>query len=109
MAHSHESVIQSKVKKYLEEKGGSDIYIFKVPQGQYTSRRGIPDLVMSIYGMFVAIEVKTDIGSLTPLQELEIKRINRAGALSTVVYGFDTSKLDHIISQCKGIYESRKV
>jgi len=97
-----ESTIQKWVQDLLVKEFEEDIYIFKVPQGQYTSRRGIPDLCMCIKGMYVAIEVKTDNGSPTRLQVHEIDKINRAGGLGTVIYGKDEAKLQAIIRMVRG-------
>lgn len=85
--------IQDKLKKEFE----GDIYLFKVPQGQYTSRRGIPDLCMAIYGRAYFIEVKMPNGSLTKLQQYEIQKINASGATAVTIYGKDQSTLDAFI------------
>ena len=92
-----ESEVQTWAKKYLEDEFGADIYIVKAPQGQYISRRGIPDYIMCIKGFFVGLEVKTEVGKLTKLQEYELTRINRAGGLSVTLYGKDIRKMEAIV------------
>jgi len=92
-----EAHVQSWVQKYLKEAFGPSIYIFKVPQGQYTSRKGIPDLVCGIRGLFFAIEVKTQHGKLTPLQKHEIELINNSGCMAFTIYGKDKILLDTFI------------
>lgn len=92
-----ESDVQRWVTNYLKNKFEDRIYIFKVPQAQYISRRGVPDLCMSIDGRFVAIEVKTEIGTLTKLQEYEIDRIRNANGLAYVIYGKNIDSLNDII------------
>jgi len=92
-----EADVQKWVQTKLKEAFAGDIYIFKVPQGQYTSRRGIPDLVAGIKGKFVGIEVKTDVGRLTKLQQLELDRIEAAGSASFVIHGKDESIMKIII------------
>lgn len=82
------------VQNELKKRFGSSLYIFKVPQGQYTSRRGIPDLCMSIYGRAYFIEVKMPNGKLTPLQQHELQLINASGATAFAIYGKDKSVLD---------------
>lgn len=96
-----ESEVQRWVQDFLKKRVGPNLYIFKVPMGQYTSRRGLPDLVMSMYGQFVAIEVKTDVGRLSPLQENEIKTINACGGLATTIYGKDQLLLERLIEKVK--------
>lgn len=97
-----ESVVQDWVKKYLEKEFGDKLYMFKCAQGQYSSRRGIPDLICSINGAFVAIEVKTEGGHLTALQQHEIGKIEKAGGHAYTVYGKDKESM---IIICRHIRE----
>ena len=92
-----EADIQQWVKRKLEAAFPGKIYIFKVPQGPYGSRRGIPDLVAGVKGLFVAVEVKTETGKLTKLQEHEIKKINDVDSLAFTIYGRDQDAIDTII------------
>jgi hypothetical protein len=94
-----ESAVQKWVRDKLENRYAGRIYLFKVPQGQYTSRRGIPDLVAGIGGRFYAFEIKTDSGKLTPLQSHEITKINKAGSTAVVIYGKDEAMLNAIFRQ----------
>lgn len=57
-----------KVKAFLDETG---IYYFKKPQGRFVSRKGIADYILVIKGRHIAMELKTDTGSLTPAQVKE--------------------------------------
>lgn len=98
-----EADVQKWVKEKLLEEFTQNIYLFKVPQGQYTSRRGIPDLVASILGLFVAIEVKMPAGTLTALQQHEIVKIEKAGGLSFVIYGKDEMMLKLIIREIRKV------
>ena len=63
-----------------------DAYIYVTNVGQY-GKRGVPDLVMCIHGLFACIEVKTVNGSLTELQALEGRRIETAGGIWMAIYG----------------------
>lgn len=96
-----EADVQIWVRKYIEKAFEENVYAFKVPQGQYTSRRGIPDLVFSIHGKFVAIEVKTKSGSLTKLQQFELDKINNVGGQGYVVYGKDKEMMEIIIQDVR--------
>lgn len=96
-----ESEVQRWCVQYLKDKLKDDIYLFKMPISQYTSRRGIPDLICSIYGQFVGIEVKTEKGALTEIQRLELNRIRMAGGISIVVYGKEEFVLDEVIEKCR--------
>jgi len=88
-----EAVVQEWVKQYLTKEFGEDLYMFKVPQGQYSSRRGIPDLVCCVKGVFLAIEVKTEGGNLTKLQAHELRRIGKAGGHAYTIYGKDEAAM----------------
>lgn len=96
-----EADVQKWVRDSIEKAFEGYVYAFKVPQGQYTSRRGIPDLVFSIHGRFVAVEVKTETGSLTKLQQFEIDKICKAYGRAFVIYGKDESALKEIIEVIK--------
>lgn len=48
-------------------------------------RAGTPDLLVCAQGRFIAIEVKTPTGRVTPLQVLENKRVVAAGGAGFVV------------------------
>jgi len=98
-----EAIIQKWVKDQIEKKYGTDVYLFKVPQGPYNSRRGIPDLVMGIKGLFVAIEVKTDKGTLTKLQSHELFKISKAGCISLTIYGKSQPMLDVLFDTVEGL------
>ena len=99
-----EGLIQTWVVKSLE-KAFPKLYIFKVGQGQYLSRRGIPDLIACIEGHFIAIEVKTEIGKLTRLQEHELMKIKASGGLSVVMYGKDEKDMERLIKIIKKLTE----
>lgn len=92
-----EAEVQRWVRENIEKAFEGYVYAFKVPQGQYTSRRGIPDLVFSIHGRFVAIEVKSVGGSLTKLQQFEIDKICKAYGRAFTIYGKDAGALKEII------------
>lgn len=75
-----EKTIQNAIKRYLAEIGAYCI----VTHGSRFSKRGTPDIIACLNGRFIAIEVKTDAGQLTKLQEIELKRWQDAGALAFV-------------------------
>lgn len=102
-----EAIIQKWVQDQLKKEFGPNLYIFKVPQGPYTSRRGLPDLVMCAMGKFVAIEVKTEVGHVTPLQDHEIKKIAEASGLSYVIYGKDLDLINRIVQDIRIVQDTR--
>lgn len=95
-----EKEFQRKVIKYL--KSVPNTWFFKVWGGGY-QRSGIPDLICCINGVFVAIELKSEIGNPTELQKMNIKNINSAGGIGVILYpsGFETfKKLIEEVLQC---------
>ena len=57
---------------------------FKVLGGQ-GQRAGIPDIVGCYHGRFMAFEIKTETGRVSPIQAHEIAKIRRAGGEAHVV------------------------
>lgn len=89
---------EGKVKDWLIRelrKRYAQFWYYKAPGGIY-GRAGVPDLLCSINGYFVAIEVKTKKGQITRLQQIELDKLEAAGAFTTVCYGKDEQVFDHI-------------
>ncbi len=74
-----ESDIQRSVIVALEAHGA---YVVRVV---VAGRAGTPDLIACYEGRYVAMEVKTDTGRLTPLQLVESQRVRAAGGEAYVV------------------------
>lgn len=89
-----EAHVQKWVKDQLKARY-PDCYVIKVAQGRY-STAGVPDLVACIDGKFVAIEVKTEKGKLSKLQEIAIESIREAGGVVEVIYGKDEKQMIYI-------------
>lgn len=70
-----ENNFQTRVIKYIEQHGG---YSLNVPGGTQIPK-GTPDLLVCWRGNFLGLELKTDIGKLSPLQIDNIETINNAG------------------------------
>lgn len=80
-----ESTVQKKLMEKLKDVFPL-IYLRKIAQSIY-SHGGIPDIIGSLNGYFFAIEVKTDKGKLSKLQQREGILIERAGGLFIVCKG----------------------
>ena len=52
---------------------------------QEVARSGVPDILMCLAGRFVAIELKTEDGVISKLQEYNLKRIEETGGVSIVL------------------------
>ena len=90
-----EKQFENKIKDFL--KSLDKCWYFKHWAGAY-SKVGVPDILCCINGKFVAIEVKSESGKLSTLQQLNIERINEAGGYALVLYpkDFESFKRDVI-------------
>jgi len=77
-----ESDIVAAIKRYLITVEGC--FFWKEHGGMYGTA-GIPDLILCYKGRFVGLEVKTDEGKPTKLQEATIRKIKACGGIAVVV------------------------
>lgn len=84
-----ESEIIDKIKEYL--KTVEDCFFWKEHGGMY-AQTGIPDLIVCLKGKFIALEVKTETGKATVLQEITIRKIRKAGGTAQVVRSVEEVK-----------------
>ena len=89
-----EGAVKNWIKTQITKKY-PNAYIYVTHVGQY-GKRGVPDLVMCLNGLFVCVEVKTLNGKLTALQELEGRRIEKAGGIWMAMYGRNQDQLDEL-------------
>lgn len=78
---AEEKQFENKVKRYLKSK---NIYYFKYFGNAY-STPGILDLTLCVNGRFVAVELKSEKGKVSVLQEYNIKEIKRCGGIAIVL------------------------
>ncbi len=73
---------QKKIIKLLESRGA---YVVKV---SVASKKGVPDVLACYKGKFIAVEVKTPktMGNVSPLQVVNLRKINDAGGIATVAW-----------------------
>jgi Holliday junction resolvase len=74
-----ESSIQKAILKLLNAR--DDVWAVKTIT---TNRNGTPDIIASVGGHFVAIEVKAAKGVIAPLQTYQIDLINKTGGTASV-------------------------
>lgn len=79
-----ESSLRRACMRWLKTQPASYIWYVKYPGGPF-SRSGVPDLLLCVGGRFVAVELKTETGRLTPMQQREASRIARAGGVVATV------------------------
>jgi Holliday junction resolvase len=80
-----EKEITASIRSYLK---AFKVFHWKVWQG-LGSTPGVPDIIGIYRGKFLAIEVKTERGKLSPHQERFIQNINDAGGIAFVARSVD--------------------
>ncbi|MCT7498941.1 hypothetical protein N5S76_03990 [Aliarcobacter cryaerophilus] len=82
-----EKQIQKKIIEYLNKNG---VYTVK---SIVTNRSGSPDIICCFNGLFVALEVKTEKGIISKLQEYHQKEILKSGGIALIVRSLDEVKI----------------
>lgn len=85
----NESDITKRILKYL--KTLPRCFCWKEHGGIYGTS-GIPDIIVCIDGRFIALEVKTQKGKTTPLQDAAIRKIRLSGGSAFVVRSVEDAK-----------------
>ena len=85
----NESDITKSILKYL--KTLPHCFFWKEHGGIYGTS-GIPDIIVCIGGRFIALEVKTQKGKTTPLQNAAIRKIRSSGGFAFVVRSVEEAK-----------------
>lgn len=82
-----ESALQRKIQKYLKDNLPNAV-IWKNHGNQY-SVIGLPDIMCVFKGKIICIEVKIPGNKTTKLQEVTLKKLSEAGAITCVAYGIE--------------------
>lgn len=77
-----EAQFQAKVLHFLKDQGA---YVIKQWGGGRFTRAGVPDITCCINGYYVALELKTEIGRTSKLQDWNIEQIKQAGGVAMVL------------------------
>lgn len=78
MSKKEETVFKERIMPQLKKLG----YFVKIQQ---VAVSGTPDIIGTINGVFIAIELKTNTGKLSQLQKLNLYKIAKAGGVSLEV------------------------
>lgn len=90
MPKNPESKLQDKCLKFIKELEKQGHPIIAINQhGSAFSSRGVPDILMCVRGIFIAVELKIAPNEPTDLQENYIERIRNAKGLALVINEFD--------------------
>ena len=80
-------MIQRKILKYLRQR--PDVWGIKTIQ---CNERGVPDLLLCYNGKFIALEVKSDTGRASNIQQAQMQRIRKAGGTAEIVRSVEDVK-----------------
>lgn len=88
MPRQPEGKLKKRIKAYLESRGAL-VYAIHGGGDPY-QEGGIPDLLVCWQGHFLGLEIKDTRGEKpSKLQEFQLRRIKRAGGISSVVYSVE--------------------
>lgn len=85
----NESEITKQIKEYLKTIDGC--FFWKEHGGQF-GQAGLPDIIVCLGGRFIALEVKTEKGKTTVLQEITLRKIRKAGGTAEVVRSVEDAR-----------------
>lgn len=113
---AEEKNFEHKVERFLQECG---IYPAGFPEDKITTtpvgwyfkvwgggfqKSGIPDLILNVVGLFIAVELKAEHGKPSELQKLNTNRIRDSGGGACFLYpsGFERFKQDieNLLDEC---------
>lgn len=85
-----EAEFQSVVIRYLQVRYGPRVWILNHLGGLW-QRSGVPDLLICLDGRFLALEIKSPLGTgrLGPRQAGELEAIRQAGGIAAVVSSWE--------------------
>lgn len=79
---AQEKTFENKIKKWLEEHGCYHVKFF----ANSHTKKGVPDILSSVNGYFVGIEVKAQNGKPSELQFYNVRKIRESGGFAYIVY-----------------------
>lgn len=89
-----EKNFENKIKAWLKDHNCYHVKFF----ANRMTKTGVPDILASVNGYFVGIEVKAQTGHPSELQLYNIRKIRESGGFACVVYPSGWSQLEHILN-----------
>lgn len=91
---AQEKNFENKIKTWLKE---NNCYFVKFFANRMT-RTGVPDILASVNGYFVGIEVKAQNGRPSELQLYNVRKIRESGGFAYIVYPSGWDELKEILN-----------
>ena len=95
---AQEKNFENKIKAYLKDQ---NCYFVKYFANRMT-KAGIPDILASVNGYFVGIEVKASNGRPSDLQIYNVKKIQESGGFAVILYPEHWDDFKDLITFLKG-------
>lgn len=95
---AQEKNFENKIKAYLKDQ---NCYFVKYFANRMT-KSGVPDILASVGGYFVGIEVKATNGRPSDLQIYNIREIQKSGGFGVILYPEHWDDFKHMIVFLKG-------
>ena len=88
---AQEKQFETKIKLLLKSNGAYFVKFF----ANRMTKAGVPDILASVNGYFVGIEVKAQSGRPSELQRYNVRKIRESGGFAFIVYpsGYDQLKV----------------
>jgi len=99
MAMTPERRVKAQVRKVLDKLGA--YYVMPVTGGYGNS--GAPDFLVCLHGRYVGIECKAGKNTTTPLQEKNLRLIERSGGIALIVNDDNVGVFEETLGQVPAI------
>lgn len=90
---AQEKYFENKIKKWLKDHNCYHVKFF----ANRMTKTGVPDILASVNGYFVGIEVKGPNGKPSELQYYNIEQIRKSGGFAYIVYPSGWNELEKIL------------
>lgn len=90
---AQEKSFENKIKKWLSENGCYHVKFF----ANSHTKKGVPDVLASVNGYFIGIEVKAQNGKPSELQIYNVNKIRESGGFAYIVYPSGWESLKSIL------------
>ena len=88
-----EKRFENRIKRWLDDHGAYYVKFF----ANSMTKRGVPDILVSLNGYFIGIEVKADNGHPSELQLYNVEQIRKSGGYAWIVYPSGWVQLQKIL------------
>ena len=99
MAMTPERRVKAQVRKVLDKLGA--YYVMPVTGGYGNS--GAPDFLVCLHGRYIGIECKAGKNTTTPLQEKNLRSIEKSGGIALVVNDDNVGVFEETLGQVLAI------